>query len=255
METLSIPPGSASYSVHDLSDRLATRLDGPQSSVRANFLNRARLLDVAWSCTPAQYATLRVAARRNLALGGPPFQVQLVLDSAIPAIYVVKFVPGTLSTQNIDGIRYEVKAQVYAMPTQAATAVTTYPAFPGAPAGAILLMPPVVSRAFVLGSTTTWFKVENPKTQNITISTVGTLWDTEIGAYDVSGKLLSFDDDSGIEVPPPGGFSSVLTLSAAVAGTYYFVVGPWEITFGTTRFNATSAGALQRDLILSASFS
>lgn len=118
METIDIPTGSAEYSEQgDSGQRVAAKLDGPQSFVRTNVLNGARLVNVSWRCTPAQYEHMRLRARQNSARGGPPFLLPLVLNDPTPAEYKAKFVPGSFKLSGQDGITFDVTAQMWAMPT------------------------------------------------------------------------------------------------------------------------------------------
>ena len=93
-----------------------------------------------------------------------------------------------------------------------------------------------------------WYELVYDATcTDFTIDTEGGAFDTEIGIYDASGNLIGNNDDGGT------GTLSSLTLSGQPAGTYYVVVGSFNMTFGATGWNVTTTGTNTGDLYLNAS--
>ncbi len=93
-----------------------------------------------------------------------------------------------------------------------------------------------------------WYELVYDATcADFTIDTEGGAFDTEIGIYDASGNLIGNNDDGGT------GTLSSLTLSGQPAGTYYVVVGSYNMTFGATGWNVTTTGTNTGDLYLNAS--
>lgn len=255
METISVKPTSAGYTALATGDRKATNPNGPSSVISSGLVNTPREISLNWLVGFDDFETLRAMFRRNYALGNPPWQLEIILDAYAPALYTIKFIEGTIQFQGRQGLAYSIVAKAVAMPNDRAL-IVEYPIFATgeSPARAIPLTIPTLPRHFTMfEGKPTWFKVVTTQTRTITVSTVGVLWDSELGAYSAFGKFIATDDDSGGDVPDHSGGSSILVLTAAVAGTYYFVVGAWDTIFGTDDFRVTSDNYTHADLVLAIS--
>ncbi|WP_397362509.1 T9SS type A sorting domain-containing protein [Olleya sp. R77988] len=82
---------------------------------------------------------------------------------------------------------------------------------------------------------------------DFTVDTEGGAFDTELGIYDATGNFISNNDDGGT------GTLSLLSISGEPAGTYYVAAGSYNMTFGTTAWDVTTAGSNTGDLYVNVS--
>ena len=79
---------------------------------------------------------------------------------------------------------------------------------------------------------------------SLTIDTIGSDFDTEIGIYDVDGNLVASNDSGGTGITP----QSLFTETGLANGTYYIAAGMFNVTFGddfdVTSSNSTQTGTL-----------
>ncbi|MFT5846423.1 MAG: hypothetical protein ACI902_000465 [Psychroserpens sp.] len=74
---------------------------------------------------------------------------------------------------------------------------------------------------------------------SLTTDTEGSDFDTEIGLYDATGAFIRSnddDDDTGGITP-----QSLFTETGLAAGTYYVAAGVFNVAYGATDFNVTTA--------------
>jgi hypothetical protein len=129
METISVAPTSASYSMSVVGDRLSTKLDGPASRFRTALRNTPREVSLMWTVGFDGFEALRAIFRKNAARGNPPWSVSLVLDGHAPATHTIKFVRGTIAFNGRVGLQYTYSARCIAVPT-AVLSSAAYPSLP-----------------------------------------------------------------------------------------------------------------------------
>lgn len=118
METISVQPTSASYSVASIGDRVSAKLDGPASTVGRLQADTPQLVTLLWVVGFDDYETLRSVFRKNAARGNPPWQINLaLLGENLPVAHIIKFVKNSIQFQSRGGITYNVSAKAYAIST------------------------------------------------------------------------------------------------------------------------------------------
>jgi hypothetical protein len=89
-----------------------------------------------------------------------------------------------------------------------------------------------------------WVQVELiADCEDVTVDTLGSLFDTEIALYNSSGDLIGSNDDFG------GGLQSSFTATGLAQGTYYVAAGGFDAIFNPA-FGASSNSTAEADLFI-----
>jgi len=111
--------------------------------------------------------------------------------------------------------------------------------------------------ADVLQSSTNYLDIDTEPSAPDGTPTVGSINDTEIGAYALDGTLIADDDDSGSDYHSQLSFGDNANLRPAIGtglapdgrdgdlmtGSYYLAAGIYNVAFGASNLNVTGTGA------------
>lgn len=104
-------PDFSNYGFADQSNRTTVNY-GMAGLHRRTLLNNEGLISVQWATDAAGYTELAKIYRSSIALGNLPFTCDLLLDKTETETYTCNFVVGSFSLQSVQGLCYNVTAQL-----------------------------------------------------------------------------------------------------------------------------------------------
>lgn len=93
---------------------LSTQLNSPKPLFRNDVSGNSFFVDVYFYLDKLGYQYMRSYYRTGTANGSLPFNINLILEGANPALYTVEFVPGTWTLSAIEGDFFNVSCQLEA---------------------------------------------------------------------------------------------------------------------------------------------
>jgi hypothetical protein len=147
LPTLKILPDQGGYQVQAGPGAKSTKLDGGLGRYRADQLGAAATVSWVYTSDGAGYDYLQAFYRHptlGSANGSEPFLMWLMFESHLPVLYKCCFIPGSITTPQIEGLTYKFGATIECTPMVAIDAADA----------AILtawIAPPDVPVAYVYG--------------------------------------------------------------------------------------------------------
>lgn len=116
MNKLNILPDSASYSVTDGKEVIATQLDGGAARYRRDILGATSRVTCQWTVGQDVYRYLRAFYRSATTNGATPFLIDLILDDPTLTEHKAYFIPGTMQLRETVGHKYVLYAELEVIP-------------------------------------------------------------------------------------------------------------------------------------------
>ncbi len=111
-DRLTFIPEQAGYGVAHPNQVIAVELDGGAPRLRADRIRASGSVSAAWLLSAVEYTQFMQFIRDSTLRGALPFLVDLVTDDHLLARHRATLTPGSLRTSRVNGLTYEVTAEL-----------------------------------------------------------------------------------------------------------------------------------------------